>query len=75
MKTLLRRAFWLLVTLVGLYLVLIEVGMAISESHALRGTNILFFATLVVIGLLLVFGGLSKLFRRTEAHSRHEEEP
>jgi len=66
MKTLLKKAFWLFVTLAGLYLVFIEVGMAISESHALRGTNILFFAALVAIGLFLLFRGLSKLFGKPE---------
>jgi succinate dehydrogenase/fumarate reductase cytochrome b subunit len=61
MRRLLKKAFWLCITLAGLYLVLIEVGMAISESHALRGTNILFFIGLVSVGLLLFFFGLSRL--------------
>jgi len=69
MKKLLNKSFWLFVTLAGLYLVFIEVGMAISESHALRGTNILFFTVLVLLGLFLFFLGLSKLLRKHEGQS------
>jgi hypothetical protein len=69
MKKLLTKAFWLLVTLAGLYLVFIEVGMAISEFHALRGTNILFFAVLVALGLFLCVLGLSKLCRKPVGQS------
>ena len=61
MKKLLLRGGWLLVTLAGLYLLFIEVGMAISESHALRGANILIFAVLVGLGLSLSLLGLRKL--------------
>ena len=64
-KTFLKKACWLFVTLAGLYLVFIEVGMAISESHVLRGTNILFFAVFVALGLFLFFLGLSKLLRKS----------
>ncbi len=71
MKKLLNKAFWLFVTFAGLYVVFIEIGMAISESHALRGTNILFFIVLVALGLLLFFLGLSKL-RRKPARQTNE---
>ena len=64
MKKLLNKAFWFFVTLAGLYLVFIEVGMAISESHALRGTNILYFAFFLALGVFLFLLGLSKLRRK-----------
>jgi hypothetical protein len=63
-KTLLSKAFWIFVTFGGLYLVFLEVGMAISESHAFRGTNIFWFAVFVALGLFLFCLGLSKLRRK-----------
>ena len=68
-KVLLSKAFWLFVTFAGLYLVFLEVGMAISESHAFRGTNILFFFVLVALGVFLIGFGLLKLVRKTGGHS------
>jgi hypothetical protein len=67
-KKLLNKVFWLLVALAGLYLVFLEVAMAMSESHALRGTGILFFAVLVALGLVLFCLGLSKLRRKRGAN-------
>jgi len=72
MKRLLNKAFWLFISLGGLYLVFIEFGMAISESHALRGTNILFFSVLVVLGLFLFFLGLSRLRWKDEGRSNEK---
>ena len=66
MKKVLTKACWLLVTLAGLYLVFLEVSMAISEFHALRGTNILVFAVLVVLGLFLFWLGLSRLRQKPD---------
>jgi hypothetical protein len=68
-KTFLNKAFWLFVTLGGLYLVFLEVGMAISESHAFKGTNILFFAFFVALGLFLFCLGLSKFRRKPKGTS------
>ncbi len=63
-KVFLNKALWLIVTLAGLYLVFLEVGMAISEFHALRGTNILFFVAFLALGVFLFCVGLSKLLRK-----------
>jgi len=60
----LRKVFWFFVTLAGLYLVFMEIGMAISEPHVFGGTNILFFAVLLALGLFLLFVGLSRLCRK-----------
>ncbi len=73
MKKLFVKAWWLLVTLAGGYLVFLEVGMALSEFHALRGANILFFMAFVAIGLFLFFSGFSRLRRRTEDRSQEQE--
>jgi len=63
-KTILIKAFWLLVAFAGLYLVFLEIGMAISESHALRGTNLLFWAVFFALGFFLIFLGLTRLCRK-----------
>jgi hypothetical protein len=55
------KIFWLLMVLAGLYLTFLEVGMVISESHALKGTNILFFVGLATLGLFLFCFGLLRL--------------
>ena len=66
MKKLLIKAGWLFVTLAGLYLMFLEMGMAISEFHALRGANLLVFAALVLLGLFLVWLGLSRLRQKPD---------
>ena len=44
----------------------LEMGMAISEFHALRGANLLVFAALVLLGLFLVWLGLSRLRQKPD---------
>ena len=47
----------LAVALAGLYLVFIEVSMAIGESHAFHGANVAVFWAVVAFGLLLACVG------------------
>jgi hypothetical protein len=60
MRRVLKKGVWVLVVLVGLYLVFLEVGMLFSESHVFKGSNIAVFAVFVAVGLFLVFLGVSK---------------
>lgn len=48
----------------GLWLVLLELGMAVSERHALRGTNVLFFLAALLAGAGVACLGFRLLRRR-----------
>lgn len=60
-KTFLNKGFWILITLAGLYLMFIELGMLVSETHAFEGMGIFFFIMSVALGFFLFFLGVSKL--------------
>ena len=56
MKKFCIKTAWSLLSIAGLYLMLIELGMAVSEL----GANILFFAGLTSLGVFLFIFGLKK---------------
>ena len=52
-----KTAVGVLLFLLGAGLVLLELGMAISESHALDGAGIALFAFFVVFGAVIAYTG------------------
>lgn len=65
MKRITYYIVWSFIALLGLYLVLLEVGMAISESHAFHGLNIVIWAGFSLLGIAMFLLGLIRIYKLT----------
>ena len=63
-KTILNKILLVAVTLIGLWLIVFELGMLASEPHAFKGAGIFFFVVFISLGFSLSYFGIKNLLKK-----------
>ena len=66
-KTIFNKIFLVALILIGIWLIVFEFGMVISEPHAFKGAGIIFFIVFVALGFSLSYFGIKNLMKK-KAH-------